>query len=425
MKWSLVFTMACMVGVFSACAFRSQSPAAPVIDSRNFSWSFDGTNGKPTALERVFQGTGPELTATQVVTLPEKIPQEIKISGVLPANFAYPKIESSVLIGEQSFDVRAKNFERLGADNVKNFALEVEGFQSVFSAVQGEEGVLQIKFQENGDVFELKQALRTPPALLKVAIQTPSAFAATSARAYERFRSIDVNQKQITLLRVVSVQNDADDPVRFEVPVSLGGKFFQSVLERRYRDIGCVGAGYALDEIRSQDAFSSEVYFLPLRQDLVSKAARLTEGRVDASQEIQLAAKSKVDFGIYAIGDRPRLWGDRQGFANQTQIIGVPAGCKRVCLRYNDSGRGGECGRCGVSRPRARRWIASCAPRGCVEWGIERIPANVEVGFWRESFGLELPGTSVTAQVRFLSQDANDPEGRTLSLVEKQSLVEQ
>ena len=316
-----------------------------------FDWN-NGINPKPDYLVKAkrFQNyiSAKEVSSDTVVTLPVKIPNPLTIITDAPANVinglkfarAY-----SVSKGEQ----KQLTVEVAVIDGLIRF--NVESLASVFSQSESQSLKLKVEvFGETEKLFTFNYLLRTPPTnIVPLSYDLFTAKDSVLTNLTTGMMAPEIEGQYFALVRIISLENQEDNPVEVSYLRKLQGVLFQDYFKGHYQEYGCPSnsplggkefqVGHNFDFKKSTVIISKNVYVSPIDENtLVNLGVSKKSTTNDVTSSYLIPPKSTVYFGVYATGNELNQWVQRGGDASFPDLQNQNTDCYRYC----DSGERGH-----------------------------------------------------------------------------------
>ncbi len=422
----------------TGCAFKGATAQPEALQSDiGFQVSFDwspGSRPNPTShlkAVRPLIATPTGWSAQSPVTLPARTPEELTLSIQIPETaLAEPIafIRSSVTTESRTLSLGTQLIQSGKGDFGKSqIAIQVSGLSLALSADHTDEGGLELEiFSASRKITTIDLKVRTPPSDIEVSTQGLEAWQSLAPTIGEALRSVSIQGKPLSLVRVIEFKHGANKPVELTLPKRTGGRLLQWSNPMTYRDLGCVDAGYAVDSSPRWEPISTDLLILPLDETLITAATEVLDDSSTLGTQVLVVPPGAVKrMGFYAAGESAARWSRNGPERSSLQAITVPGQCYTVCTAR-------ECDCTIHCSARVKEFIdgllrpAEPIPMGCTcsDYDSRRRSATITVGTDRGAVRLEIPATGTGMTVRYGDLDPlQDGETRPITFSPEQSEV--
>jgi len=357
---------------------------------------------KSEAFESVGSITVPVL-APEWVVLGATIPESALLAGAPRFARAFLEIES------KTFELPVRLTHAQSTSGLSTLGFQLGGLRALIPDYYSARTLVRLDvFSETQRLTTLTFKVRTPPSQVdKVAGGVKDAQAKTKP-GESGLISSRVSGTQFNLIREFTFQNQEDAPIEIQIPRKISGLVRQWVNPITYRDLGCNGQGYAIDENPHLEVLAEKLYLLPMDQTWVVEAERDLR-RPDDMEPIMRPLKPAdvIRIGLYAVGEKVNNWAEVGPLPRDLRSVTVPGQCYRECddLLLLD-----------------REWPDR--PDRCLRWVHKRRNAQITVGIDRGAVELQFPTGAPRLRYRFADFETNqDSEIREHLLTEDLSVV--
>lgn len=422
----------------SACAFQKEesSPSTNTGYDLSVDWGIaDGQSRSMLKARRTTTGgSGLPFTTDFPVTLPEIVPEFVSIAGALPTS-SLPNVPSFVRLW-LSWD---GNLASMPVDTIsvlslsqleRRYLIRAVGIGSLLPNERSTRAEMIIEFFDaSRKMTEIHIPLRTPPSKIESSEISLSEFSKTKEATGSSFRVAALHGTRLNLLRVLKFVNLEDQSVEVHLPRYTEGRLLQWTNPKNYRDTGCNGAGFAVDESPHQEVLSEQVYLLPISPQFLEEMA-VTLDRPGSSIDITavLPPGETLFVGVYAFGTRADDWMNQGPQPTELQSINVASSCYSVCTEHEC-----ECVHCSggktieslieslQSKIEPDMNVMGCF---CSRRETRRNSALVSVGIERGLVTLSVPKSRTWASYRYADLNAHvDPETRSAQVLQESAEI--
>ena len=131
----------------------------------------------------------------------------------------------------------------------------------------------------------------------------------------------------------MQLTNHRNIPVEIHFPRRLSGTFGQTAQDFNYRDTGCNGAGYAVDQSSRFEPLADDLLLLPQDEQFLTDAVTALQhpGLTD-QLVLHLDPSESKTLGVYGAGADANQWIQNGPRKDAMASIHVNTGCFQICV---------------------------------------------------------------------------------------------
>ena len=307
-------------------------------------------------------------------------------------------------------------------------SIQVSGVNIAFSAERSNSGDLEVElFGATRRLSQITIQLRTPPSEVAVVERSLAEWSALASTIGDALKRPVIQGQQLSLVRVIELTNHENTPIVASLPRRLGGSLAQWTNVRTYQDLGCSGAGFAVNSSPAWQPLSNDLVLLPLDETLISSAQELLGApSLRGKLELEVSANETKRVAVYALGTAAARWSSLGPESSTLQSISVPSSCYQVCTQR-------ECDCTVHCNTRAMDFMEGIlrptepTPLGCTCSAYEdrRHSVGITVGVERSTVALRIPADSTVMSLRYGDLDSHqDGEVRALAYTAEETDIQ-
>ena len=308
-----------------------------------YDWnSADGVHSddRVKAIRSLTQSGDMNFIASEVVTLPEVIPNPVYIIANIPH-----QISSGVSFAKSTIAINGKSFQIGVTYTIDNIASDVitfsvSGLNTVFDSKLSQSGNLTIElFSGNQKLMTYLFSLRSPASQIEYEFINVTSVSTKLGLSNGLIAPV-IEGRKSGVIQVLKVTNREPQAVDVQIPRILKSILSQPVVRKNYQDLACHGGDFRYWESTWEDQYSGELLAIPVNELLLVNLSNTLLRNQEKLNSLRIQPEESQYIALYSVSDSAWLFAGGNPLASSLAVQHVPAGC--YTARENCEEGGGD-----------------------------------------------------------------------------------